>query len=253
MSAGVTTAPVDSEPELPADRRHRVGTREPIAWREPPTDWHGVGTIAAAFLLMTAALVAVGTAIVWWWESSAPGRLDADVNRWLEDQRTDGWTQLANIGSGFSDARTVIVVGVVALPICLLLFRRWHDYVLLAGAVGLESAVFLTSSMMVGRDRPPVERLGGAPTDSFPSGHIAASVALYGGFAAIVFLQTRRAHLRWIAGVFAVGVVSIVVASRLYLGMHYPTDALSGLVLGTAAVAVMVRVTRRPSDRPPSR
>ena len=56
--------------------------------------------------------------------------------------------------------------------------RRWR--------LMFEVAVFGTTSKLIARDRPPVEQLDGAPTNSWPSGHIAAAVVFYVGLAIIV-------------------------------------------------------------------
>ena len=67
------------------------------------------------------------------------------------------------------------------LPLMLWMYRRWHDWAFLTIALLFEVSVFGISSKIVGRDRPPVEQLDGAPTASWPSGHIAASVVFYVG------------------------------------------------------------------------
>ena len=71
------------------------------------------------------------------------------------------------------------------------------------------------------------------PTSSFPSGHTAAAVALYGCLALVVLRQSAN---RWAARTIAVlccCVPVIVAVSRVYRGMHYLTDVLGGVLLGT--------------------
>ncbi len=235
------TAPAvrDDRPDLRPAARRRAGADEPIAWKHPPIDGGGLRGIAGAYVVATATLTLVGLAVVEWWEGSRLGGWDAEFIAWFERRRTDRWTTLADVGSGFSDAPTIVALGVLGIPVFLVLFRRWHDHVLIFGGVALETLIFLTASTLVGRDRPPVEQLGGSPTNSFPSGHIAAAVVVYGGFALVVAMQTRRRALRIVAGGFAVFAVVAVVLSRWYLGMHYVTDAVAGLALGVFVVATM--------------
>jgi undecaprenyl-diphosphatase len=68
------------------------------------------------------------------------------------------------------------------------------------------------------------------PTSSFPSGHTAASVALYGGIALLVVGATR-AWWRWLVVATAVALVVAVAAARLYRGAHHPSDLVGSLVL----------------------
>lgn len=72
----------------------------------------------------------------------------------------------------------------------------------------------------------PVEgALSGATGYSFPSGHSAKAVALYGG---VGYLQRKR---RWLAGCM-IAVVALVMLSRNYLGVHTPQDVLVGAAIG---------------------
>jgi membrane-associated phospholipid phosphatase len=218
-------------------------------WRTPPFDLRGLGLIVVAYVVLTGTLTLVGLAIVEWWEPSSAGRSDGDVNRWFERRRTDDWTHLAEIGSAFSDTITMVILAVVTMPVMLALYRRWHDWTVIAFGLILEVSTFATTSLLVGRDRPPVEQLDGAPTASFPSGHIAAAVVFYGGLAMIFWWNSRSPLTRTVGVVVAVVAPTAVVLSRLYLGMHYPTDALGGVALGLACLTVMRYVVQRGAVR----
>lgn len=227
--------------------------RPPIAWRSSPVDRRGLVTMFVTFVVATTITTFVGLMIVAWWEPSSAGRSDADINRWLEDARTERWTMIAERVSQFSDTLTKVLLGVVLLPVFLWLFRRWHEYALVFGGLLLEVSVFALSATLVGRDRPPVEQLDGAPTQSFPSGHIAAATVFYGGLAVVIFMRTRRSGPRAVA--LAVGLLMpiFVATARLYLGMHYLTDAIGGVVIGVVVLTVMYRVVHRtlPADESP--
>jgi undecaprenyl-diphosphatase len=218
-------------------------------WTIPPTDRRGLALIAATYVGMTAALTLVGLAIVHWWEPSRLGQAEADVNRWFEERRTDTWTTLSEWGSFLSDTLTKVVVCAVLLPVFLWMWRRWHDWTFLAGGLVLEVCIFVSAATLVGRDRPPVEQLDSAPTNSFPSGHIAASVVFYGGLYLLARRHTRNRVVLVAALVVAIGVPCIMVLSRLYRGMHYPTDAAGGIALGLVTLAVMTAAIDRTIDR----
>ncbi|MDX3540273.1 diacylglycerol kinase family protein [Streptomyces sp. MB09-01] len=81
--------------------------------------------------------------------------------------------------------------------------------------------------------------MGGAPpTSSFPSGHVGASVALYGGLATLVWNRVRGPW-RYVAAAVLVLVPPVVGLSRMYRGMHHPSDVAGGLVNGVATLLVM--------------
>ncbi len=116
---------------------------------------------------------------------------------------------------------TAFVVGVVMR----LVWKRWVETLLVWAAVALQSAVFLTTTLLVSRERPDVEKLDPAPpTSSFPSGHTGASTALYLSIG-LVLASRVRSRVGRVAVVVLLLLVPIGVAvSRLYRGMHFPTD-----------------------------
>ncbi|WP_051814122.1 diacylglycerol kinase family protein [Kitasatospora sp. MBT63] len=145
-------------------------------------------------------------------------------------------------------ASTAAVVAVVSVAVLALLVethgRRWREAAFLGGAVAAQAAVFLLAALCVERPRPTAVRLDAAPpSSSFPSGHVGAAVALYGGIAVLAVLWVRG-PLRFPLAVLAGAVPVVVAVSRLYRGMHHPTDVLAGLVNGGAALWIMWRAFR---------
>ena len=108
-----------------------------------------------------------------------------------------------------------------------------------------EVLIFLLVTMLVDRDRPPVRHLDEAPpTSSFPSGHTAATIALWGSLAVLANERARSALVRNLFLVLAFVVPLLVASSRLYRGMHFLTDVLGGAVLGVLWLAATVRGIR---------
>jgi undecaprenyl-diphosphatase len=140
---------------------------------------------------------------------------------------------------------------VVWLPFGLAVARRWRVSIVLAvAAVGMAvwSVDLIVSAVKAAVDRPrPFETLAGVHTligaggSSFPSGHSATSAA------ACVFVSRLVPRL-----LPATATIAIAIAfSRIYVGVHYPSDVLGGLaigaVVGWVAAALVVRSPRWPS------
>lgn len=168
----------------------------------------------------------------------------------LSERRTDALDDMSAFWSRSADAPTIVAIAAV-VAVVLLTFRRWREAACLASALGLELGTFLVISYAVGRDRPEVTHLGSVPsTASFPSGHIAASIVLW-GFLAVMLRRFEWPRLGQVA--FAALGVSIAVAvgwARVYRGMHHPLDVVAGAVMGTGVLGVVVRSTRDIPRRP---
>ena len=169
---------------------------------------------------------------------------DNDVNRWLADRRDTMLTDLSWLGSTFAGGLVIpVVVGV--LVVVLLLRRKWLLAAFTLFVIGVESGSYRATTLVIERDRPPVHRLEGLdPTASFPSGHIAATVALYGGLLLVLSSRVGRRWFSALAVVMTVALVLFVGWARMYRGMHHLTDTAAGVLMGVLAVAVAVFAAR---------
>ncbi len=163
------------------------------------------------------------------------GHLDDAIERSLASNRTSTGNSLTVAGTALADALNVkVALGVFVLALALAT-RRWGPPLFLAFAVGFESAFYFVTSTLIPRDRPHVPRLGPAdPIASYPSGHAAASVCLYGGLAVLAWTLTRNKPLQVGLTALAVVVPLIVGFCRMYRGFHHLTDILAGFLLGGA-------------------
>ena len=194
--------------------------------------------IVLAYVALTLVFVAIGLVVVHVLAHGALGEWDVSVNRWFERHRSNGWNSVTSVFSQVANTPAVIAIAAVAVGV-LALRRHWHDITLLVAALVLEVTVFVSTTFFVDRDRPPVAKLDDAPpTSSFPSGHVAAAVVLYTALAIIVTTRVRNRAAQVVAGALAVVMPVAVALSRLYRGMHHPTDVLAGVLLGLAALGV---------------
>ena len=183
--------------------------------------------------------VDLGTLVTHVVVGGALGRGDLEVARWFADRRTGFRNDLSLMGSYFAETVTVLVITGGGARVVLAVRRRWPLFGLLVISLSLEATVYLAATYFISRNRPAVPRLENLiVADSFPSGHTAASVALYGSLAIIVCAETRRRLWRVLVLVFAVAAPIIVATSRVYRGMHNPTDVICGALIGAGCIAV---------------
>lgn len=199
-----------------------------------------IAVLAKGGAALLAIWSSIGLLYMWLLDDGPVGDADRDLSRWFEEHRTDRLDTLSRIGSGFSDTIVKVILVAVVGGIMVAVWRRWHDGVFLATVVIFEATVFVLTSFIVRRERPPVEQLEeAAPSGSFPSGHSAAAVAFYAGVMLVGHWHTKRRAVRWPLIAVAVLVPLIVAVARTYRGMHHPLDVVGGTLLGVASIAVV--------------
>jgi undecaprenyl-diphosphatase len=204
-----------------------------------------LGVLVVAFVMLGAASIGVGLLLTHASLLSGVRHWDTSVNRWFVHRRTGTLDTLTAVGSDLAETPTVIAVGL--LVVGLLWWRRHDLYAagILVVGLTLEVSVFVTTTLFVDRGRPPVRHLDAAPpTSSFPSGHTAAAVVLSIGLVLVVHRVWRHRVATAAVSVVLALVPVVVALSRLYRGMHQPTDVLAGAVLGAVALAVACRSVR---------
>ena len=162
----------------------------------------------------------------------------------LSHHRSSGLTEASLIGSIIAGGVVLpIIVGVCALVAAL--FKRWRLGAFLVFALAVESGVYRATTLVVHRNRPDVHRLEGLPVNaSYPSGHTAAAIAVYGGLALLITSRISSRAPRVLIWVIAAAIPVYVAFARMYRGMHHPLDVLGGVVIGIAALTAMVLVSR---------
>jgi membrane-associated phospholipid phosphatase len=163
---------------------------------------------------------------------------------WLSHHRSSGLTDASLIGSIIAGGVVLpVVAGSSALAAAVL--RQWRLAGFFVFVLALESAVYRATTLVVHRDRPAVHRLEQLPLGaSYFSGHTAAAIAVYCGLALLLTSLFRNLAFRTAAWCVALLIVAFDVYSRLYRGMHHPLDVAGGVVVGVAAVWLLVLTCR---------
>jgi membrane-associated phospholipid phosphatase len=215
----------------PGDRGWPLTTTEPLRrWR--PLTLSATAVLAMAFATLTAAVAAgspdllrIDNATVL--AANALAAAHADLGT--------AATVLSDIGSPVA---VDMVVGVLVLTLLWRRRVRAALYVLLVRLV--ELAIETVVKVVIDRPRPTVPVvITHASESSFPSGHAAGSAALVVSVLVLLLPRVGRTTASALVTLGALTCLAIA-ASRVLLGVHYPSDAVAGLILGTlCAVAAL--------------
>ncbi len=153
----------------------------------------------------------------------------------LSDPIGPGWLEEAMRDLTGLGGTIVLVIFSLAAFLFLLMTGKTHSaYMLAASVIG---AMILSQTMKLGFNRPRPDLVPhGARvyTMSFPSGHAMMSAAVYLTLAALLARTQQRSRVR-VFIIFIAALLTILVgASRVYLGVHWPTDVLAGWAGGAA-------------------
>ncbi len=164
-------------------------------------------------------------------------RLDQAVQAFVLESRT-AWLDRTMVWLTFLGTRYVIGVASLGLLAWSLISGRHRTFVLIIVAAALLNPVFEVGfKELVDRVRPAVSQILPGNGPSFPSGHVLASVGFYGLIPFLTWEVTPNAWARWAAVVGSLAVIAVVTVSRPYLDVHWTTDVVAGMLLGTVLVA----------------
>ena len=124
-----------------------------------------------------------------------------------------------------------VVLPLMALAALLFYLKGWRLSAVML-CVSTAGGIFLTTVLknVFRRDRPEVVETGyAADSFSFPSGHATVAVGFYGALA-LILAYHLRGRARTAALAAGTALVSLIGFSRLYLGVHYPTDVAAGFL-----------------------
>jgi len=180
-----------------------------------------IGVIAAFGFLAASAAISNAWLLMQW---------DKPIQKFIESNRNGTLDTVFLTVSRFGS--TIVVLSVGSL-LTLLTWRRCRA-VAIAILVAMLARPLLefTFKELVNRDRPNLDRMVNGVGYSFPSGHPMAAIALWGMLPVVVGLFTTRRAVWWATVVLSACMIVGIGMSRVYLGVHWVSDVVGGLLLG---------------------
>lgn len=182
--------------------------------------------------------------LVFWYATSLDGLGFRYLDTvWLYDwyaMRTPFLTDCMFVITLFGADLTIILGTVISY-----FFKRMdkrREAVIFAVAGGFAVALNLVLKFIFMRARPDSSALIAMDSYSYPSGHAMNAFVFYGLLAYYIVVFTKRELLEVLTAVVCVAMIVLVGASRIYLGVHYPTDVIAGYIAGFCLVVTAVYI-----------
>lgn len=125
------------------------------------------------------------------------------------------------------------VILVLAISAFLYFVKKWKVEAGLVALSGVLAGVLIVVLKNIyDRPRPSIEHLVHADGFSFPSGHSLGAFLIFGSLLIVLHQRLEKSWRKTVFEALLVLLIAFIGLSRIYLGVHYPTDVLAGFVMG---------------------
>ena len=165
--------------------------------------------------------------------------LDLNIYKFFsENIINDKLTPIVKVITHIGGAKIVFVLTILAI---ILIKGLKNKLFLLTGIVGT-AGLNVVLKHIIQRERPNINRLIPEKGYSFPSGHSMMSMAFYGMFIFLIFKYVKNTALKWTLIVILTILLSTIGITRIYLGVHYPSDVIGGFVVSLTYLFILTEI-----------
>jgi undecaprenyl-diphosphatase len=241
--------PLTNQPDDVAETVHPSRLARFVAARLDPKAYLGLH-VTVGLTVAALALWLFGAVLEEVLDNATVVRFDIAAMEWMAQHATPLGNSVFSFITRFGGDPVIPILGVGG---AFVLWYQRHRLVLVCWLSAFFGGVAVNKllKLMVHRSRPIIAQQLHETSFSFPSGHTMAATIGYGMLAYVLatYWWPRGVRRRFLY-LAAAALTFVVGLSRIYLGMHFPTDVLGGLAAGTAWLAICVTGTRIARDTP---
>lgn len=175
--------------------------------------------------------------------------IDNEIWKFVEHSRSSELTSFFSTVTHLGDAWLFVII-MIALVIAIIKFKKNIPFAAWLGLSALLGAWLMNKFMKEYFVRPRpftagyIENLTHASGYSFPSGHSMGSIICYVLIAYVITAYSKNRFINLIVFPTLILLSVIIAISRVYLGVHYPTDIIAGFSFGLAMVNIFILIRR---------
>ena len=162
---------------------------------------------------------------------------DGPIQTWLRGDLPTALTTFFKLVTSLIDPLGIIIW--VSALVLFFLYKKWKiEAALLAGNLVLHGILIKLIKLLYQRSRPSLSHLVKEGGYSFPSGHAMATAVVVGTLIIIVQQRIQNQKIKRLVQALLLLFIFMIMASRVYLGVHYPTDVIGGALMGFAILNI---------------
>ena len=167
---------------------------------------------------------------------------DTAITDYVISYRTPTLTAYFKFMTNVGDTYGYLIVLSIFLLISLLVFKRWKYVVQATLVLALATISNMMLKRFIDRARPGIEHLVSVETLSYPSGHAMSAMAFYGFLIFLVLKFKIQKTFKYLLVLLLTVLILSIGISRIYLGVHFPSDIAGGFIAGFIWVVFCVLV-----------
>lgn len=165
---------------------------------------------------------------------------DKQVTEYVISFRTPQLNEFFRIVTDIGDFYGYLIATILVAIFFFFKFRNWEFILQLMAVVILAGLSNMVLKEVIERPRPTIDHLVMVESLSYPSGHSMSAMAFYGFLTYLLFHIKMRKRLRAFLSILFVSLIGLIGLSRIYLGVHFPSDVLGGFIAGLIWLAFCV-------------
>ncbi|WP_232698449.1 phosphatase PAP2 family protein [Brevibacillus daliensis] len=197
--------------------------------------WHQIGLPTKRYLLISTMILLF---FVFIFDRFADELIEHELNKfdqsiinWVQGYITPQLTTIMKIFTFFGSTTALLLLLVISITLMIWQKKRWEPLFLV---IAISGGVLFNQLLkwVFHRQRPTIHRLVEETGYSFPSGHSMVSFIFYGMLWMLLYMFLVSRFPKVISTLISIILILMIGVSRIYLGVHYPSDVIAGFAAG---------------------
>ncbi len=167
-------------------------------------------------------------------------QIDQQVAAFVQSYESDMMTRFMMMFSFLGSTKTTIMIAALTMIILFAVLKHRSELLFFVAALGGAAAFNQLLKLLFHRERPTIYRMVEETGFSYPSGHTMGAMAMYGAIVFLLWRHIKSKKGRTVLIFVSVFAIIMIGLSRIYLGVHYPSDIVGGLMASALWLSAVI-------------